>query len=192
MSIRIMLWIGVIAAFVLALVALQLAIGRETVRGSVTRNADGTVGHALVLYHPGLSDFQEALAGAFADGLVEGGWRVTITTTSRAATTDLRDVDLLVLGVHTYWFAPDVVTRRYLARAGDLGGTPVVALLSALGAAGRAAALTQEMIETAGGRVALVQPFFVLRPNDEDDGRPNRAVALELAHRLGLTMAPAP
>ena len=132
--------IGSLVAIGLALAALQLAIERETVREVEVANPDGGAGHALVLYHPGLSDLQEALSDAFVAELVERDWRVTRTTTSASAPSDVGAYDLLALGVHTYWWAPDGPTRRYLARVGDLGGTPVVVLLSALGAAGRAEA----------------------------------------------------
>jgi hypothetical protein len=105
-----------------ALATLQIAVERETAGSLEVRNPEGEAGHALVLYHPGLSDLQESLTNAFAQGLVERDWRVTRSTTSAAAPTDMAGFDLLVLGVHTYWWAPDGPTRRYLERAGNLYG----------------------------------------------------------------------
>lgn len=180
-----------LAAVGVGLALLQVAIEREVVRPIEVANADGASGHALVLYHPGLSHFQEALTGAFVARLVEADWRVTLTTTSVRAPTDAAAYDLLALGVHTYWWAPDGPTRRYLARAGDLGGTPVAVLLSALGASGRAEARTEDWVRRYGGRVLEVRPFFVMRPNDENDPRPNRVVALERAGELGGAVAAA-
>ena len=175
----------------LGLAVLQVAIERERVGPLEVVHAQGAAGHALVLYHPGLSDLQRALTDAFVAGLVERDWRVTRTTTSASAPSDLADVDLLALGVHTYWWAPDGPTRRYLARVGDLGGTPTVVLLSALGATGRAAERSADWVQRHGGRVVEVRSFFVLRPNDEADSRPNRVVALERARDLAATAAAA-
>lgn len=180
--------VGSLVAIGVALAALQFAIERETVSPVGVANPDGGAGHALVLYHPGLSDLQEALSDAFVAELVERDWRVTRTTTSASAPTNVGTYDLLALGVHTYWWAPDGPTRRYLARVGDLGGTPVVVLLGALGAAGRAEARSAEWIIRHGGRVVEVRPFYVMRPNDETDPRPNRAVALERAGELAAAV----
>jgi hypothetical protein len=180
--------VGSLVAIGVGLAALQFAIERETVSPIEVANPDGGAGHALVLFHPGLSDLQEALSDAFVAELVERDWRVTRTTTSASAPADVEAYDLLALGVHTYWWAPDGPTRRYLARVGDLGGTPVAVLLSALGAAGRAEARSAEWITRHGGRVVEVRPFFVMRPNDETDPRPNRAVALERAGELAAAV----
>jgi len=180
--------VGSLVAIGVALAALQFAIERERVSPVEVVHPDGGAGHALVLYHPGLSDLQEALSDAFVAELVERDWRVTRTTTSAAAPSDVGDYDLLALGVHTYWWAPDGPTRRYLDRVGDLGGTPVAVLLSALGATGRAEARSREWITRHGGRVVEVRPFFVMRPNDETDPRPNRAVALVRAGELAAAV----
>lgn len=176
----------IVLAALAALAVLQVAIEREVTREVEVRGPDGRAGTALVLYHPGLSELQEQLTDAYAGGLVEAGWRVERTTTSAAAPGDLTGYDLLVLGVHTYWWAPDGPTRRYLGRVEDLDGLPVVALVSALGAAGRALRVTEARIEAAGGTPQAVLPFFVMRPNDETDPRPNEVVALEAAYRAGL------
>lgn len=183
---RTLLVVAIAAA--IASVALQVAIERARPTPVVVFNAQGTAGTALLLYHPGLSDLQERLTDAFASALVDAGWRVERTTTSRDAPGDLTGYDLLVLGVHTYYWAPDGPTRRFLART-DLNGIPTVALVSALGAAGRAVRVTGERIAAAGGEVVAVRPFFVLRPNDERDPRPNLEVALDAAYQLGVAAA---
>jgi hypothetical protein len=170
------------------LAALQVAVDRETAGSLEVRNPEGEAGHALVLFHPGLSDLQGALTNSFVEGLVERDWRVTRSTTSVAAPTDTAGIDLLVLGMHTYWWGPDGPTRRYLERAGDLEGLPVVVLLSALGASGRAEARSAAWVIRHGGRVLEVRPFFVLRPNDEADPRHNRVVALGRARELATTV----
>jgi hypothetical protein len=184
-----MIWLLLVVGLAVALAYLQFSINRETVSGLEVLNPQGTAGTALIVYHPGLSDFQERLTSAFAKGLVDEGWRVERTTTSPSAPSEISGYDLLVLGVHTYWWSPDGPTRRYLERVGDLSGTPTVALLSALGAAGRSQRLTEELIRSSGGEVVTVLPLFTMRPNEENDPRPNQEVALELAHRAGREAA---
>jgi hypothetical protein len=181
-------WI-VLAALAGAILWLQVSINRETVSALEVLNPEGRAGRALIVYHPGLSDLQSRLTSAFARGLVEAGWRVERTTTSERAPTKLSGYALLVLGVHTYWWSPDGPTRRYLERVGDLEGKPTVALLSALGAAGRAQGLTEELIRNHGGKLLAVQPLFTMRPNDEQDSRPNDVVAADLAYRLARRIA---
>lgn len=188
---RYVIALGLVGILGVALAILQVAIEREAVGPVEVLHPEGVAGHALVLYHPGLSDLQLELTDAFVAGLVERDWRVTRTTTSVSAPTDMAGVDLLALGVHTYWWAPDGPTRRYLARAGDLGGTPTVVLLSALGATGRASDRSADWVRRHGGTVVEVRSFFVLRPNDEADPRPNRVVALERARDLAATAAAA-
>jgi hypothetical protein len=61
--------------------------------------------------------------------------------------------------------------------------------VSALGAADRALRVTEARIRSAGGEPEAVQPFFVLRPNDETDPRPNHQVALDQAARAGAAAA---
>ena len=180
--------IVILAVVGVTLAVVQFAIEREAVGAVDVANPDGRTGHALVLYHPGLSDLQLALSDAFVARLVARDWRVTRTTTSASAPIDLDTFDLLALGVHTYWWAPDGPTRRYLARAGDLRGTPVVVLLSALGAADRAAKRSAELVTRHGGWLLEVRTFYVLRPNDESDARPNRVVALERAGELAAVV----
>ena len=178
-----------LAGLALALAWLQVSINRETVSDLEILNPTGAAGTALIVYHPGLSKLQNELTSAFAMGLTDQGWRVERTTTSPAAPSDLAVYDLLVLGVHTYWWSPDDPTVRYLRRVGDLQAKPTVALLSALGATGRAERLTRARIEAVNGSVVDVQPFWVLRPNDESDPRPSPDVALDMAYRQALAVA---
>ena len=75
-------WIGLIV--VLAASAgfgawLMVGRNREVVSEVETLNPDGGVGTALVVYHPGRSDFQRRVFAGFAEGLVAGGWQVEMT-----------------------------------------------------------------------------------------------------------------
>ena len=189
MNLKLTVPLAILLALAATLAGLQVAINRERVSDVTVLNPEGAAGTALVVYHPGLSDLQQKLTRSFADGLVSNGWRVEITTTSQEAPTDLSDYDLLTLGVHTYWFAPDRPTRQYLKRLDDLNGKPTAALLTGLGSTGRAENRTEAFIREANGEVIDVMPFWVLRPNDEEDPRPNGEVALEMANEAGRNIA---
>jgi flagellar basal body-associated protein FliL len=73
--------VSLIVAIVLVVVAaaaslawVSWAVKRETVTPLTTLNAAGPTGKALVVFHPGLSDFPDRVAAAFADGLTQSGW----------------------------------------------------------------------------------------------------------------------
>ncbi len=184
MAIKQILWLTVFLLIALGLVWLQLSINREVVSDITVLNPEGKAGSALVAYHPGLSDFMQTVTLAFTDGLIASDWRVELTTISRETPAELADYDLLALGVHTYWWAPDAPTRRYLKRLGDLADKPTAVLLTALGQAGRSGAKTTALIEEHNGELAKLLTLYTLRPNDDDNpSRPNREVAVEMAFK---------
>ena len=53
---------------------MTVKVEREITSGMTAINPDDTAGTALVVYHPGLSDFPHDVANAFAEGLVARGW----------------------------------------------------------------------------------------------------------------------
>ena len=110
-----MVLIVVLAVLAAALVLSYLWLSIEVKSEVEVRNLEGDAGTALLVYHPGKSDFQEKVTYAFAEGLVSNGWRVELTTASAQAPTDLSSYDLLALGGPTYWFAPARPVRRYLS-----------------------------------------------------------------------------
>jgi len=130
-------------------------------------NPEGDVGTALVVYHPGKSDFQEKVTYAFAEGLVSNSWRVEITTASSQAPTDLSGYDLLVLGGPTYWFTPARPIRRYLSRFGDLGGQHTVTIITAMGAGGRSISIMDKQVREANGDLVKSLILYTFRPNED-------------------------
>ena len=130
-------------------------------------NAEGSES-ALIIYHPGLSSFMEDVAYAFADGLVESGWRVEITTASSEAPTDVSGYSLLVLGSPVYADAPASSIGRHIERIGDLKGIDTVLLVTSGGSVGSAEASMQQTVEEYNGRVELVLSLFTSAPNDGD------------------------
>ena len=137
------------------------------------KNADGTES-ALIIYHPGLSSFMEDTAYAFAEGLVENGWRVEITTASSQAPTDLSGYSLLVLGSPVYADSPSQTIQRYVERISDLNGSDTVLLVTSAGSDGGAEASMQQTVEEHGGTVVDVVSLFT-----------SEGSALELAKQAG-------
>lgn len=146
------------------------------------------VPQAFVSYNPGISDIQERVVSTFVDGLVHAGWQVHLTTTSMRTPTDLTEYDLLVISTNTYWWSPDVPTKRYLNRL-KLNGLPTVILVTASGQAARALERTEFFVKQAGGTVIKKKKFFVWRPNDENQmSKPNKEVAEEIAYNLAQNL----
>ncbi len=130
-------------------------------------NPEGTK-TALVIYHPGLASFQHDTTYAFADGLVENGWKVEITTPSSEAPTDLSGYSLLVLGSPVYAGSPAPTLQRHLERIGDLNGLDTVLIVTSGGSDGEAEATLQQAVEDHDGNVVLVLPLYTSIPNDGD------------------------
>jgi hypothetical protein len=65
-----------------SLVWLQWRIDQDVETPVTVANPDGRTGKALLVYQPGLTNFQEKVVTAFTEGLVASGWRVSITTPS--------------------------------------------------------------------------------------------------------------
>ncbi len=90
----------IIVSTILIVALSRLFYGRnkEIVSAVETLNPEGSIGTALVVYHPGKSDFQRRVFTGFTEGLVSNGWRVEVTTPSAQTPTDLSGYDLLILG----------------------------------------------------------------------------------------------
>ena len=186
------LWIGLISALAaLAVWGVWLMVGRnrEIVSDLQILNPGGKGGTALVVYHPGKSDFQRRVFAGFAEGLVSNGWRVEITTPSPQTPTELTGYDLLVLGGATYGFKPNQPIQRYLSRLGDLGGKPTVTIITALGMGERSTRIMEQLVHQANGHLVKALVLYKARPNDEDNpvgGRQNQNVAVEMATQAAL------
>ncbi|MEJ5328010.1 MAG: hypothetical protein WHU54_07180 [Candidatus Bathyarchaeia archaeon] len=120
---------------------------------------------ALIIYHPGFSSFMRDVVYAFADGLVENGWRVEVTTASAQAPTDLTGYSLLVLGSPVYAGSPSATIKRHLERIGDLKGIDTVLLVTSAGSDGTAEATLQQTVEEYNGNIKEVLSLFNSAPN---------------------------
>ncbi|MBY9013375.1 MAG: hypothetical protein KGD70_13455 [Candidatus Lokiarchaeota archaeon] len=132
---------------------------------------------ALVIYHPGLSSFNEDMTFAFGDGLVDNGWRVEITTASDQAPTDLSKYSLLVLGSPVYGGSPSASIKRHVERIGDLGGIESVLVVTSGGINAGAEVAMQQIIEDNNG---VVKTVLSLQTGD----------SLDVAKEAGLEIFP--
>jgi flavorubredoxin len=182
-----MVLIVVLVVLSAALVLSNLWLSRDVVSEVEVRNPEGDAGTALVVYHPGKSDFQERVTYAFAGGLVSNGWRVEITTASAQTPTDLSGYDLLILGGPTYWFTPNWPIRRYLSRLGDLRGQPTVAIITAMGLGGRSISIMENDVREANGDLVKSLILYTLRPNEDLYGINDAAeIATQAAKEIPL------
>lgn len=181
------LWIGLIVVFAaIAAWAAWLFSGRnrEVASEVTTLNPEGETGAALVVYHPGKSDFQRRVFAGLAEGLVSNGWRVEMTTPSPQTPTDLSGYDLLVLGGPTYGFTPNRPIQKYLSRLGDLGGKPTATIITALGMGERSTHIMEQLVRKANGKLVKALVLYKARPNDDDNyvnGKQNRELAVQMA-----------
>jgi flavorubredoxin len=181
----------VLAVIVVGVARLDYGRNKEVASAVEVLNPEGTTGTALVVYHPGKSDFQREVFSGFMEGLVSKGWRVESTTPSVQSPTDLSSVDLLVLGGPTYWFTPNRPIRRYLSRLGELEGQPTVTIITALGAGERSASIIQKQVREANGNLVKALLLYKMRPNDNYvDGEQNRALAVEMARQAAMEIPP--
>lgn len=142
-------------------------------------------GTALMVYHPGRRGFCYAVIHTFAQGLVSSGWRVHIATASSQAPTDVGSYDFLVFGGPTYMWSPARPIKRYLSSLGDLQRKPTEIIVTGFGATSRAISIMEKLVREANGQLVRSLSLTTLRPNDVQDPRPNREVALEMARRAG-------
>jgi flavorubredoxin len=181
--------LGLIAGIVAWVLWYWQRASREVVSSVEVLNPGGDRGTALLVYHPGRRGFFRSVIQAFAGGLVSGGWRVEITTASCQAPNDLSGYDLLVLGGPTYFWTPARPITRYVRRLGDLEGKPTVTIVTGFGSTGRSKSILEKLVQEANGKLVTSLALFKLRPNDEEDPRPNREVAMEMATRAGAAIS---
>ena len=184
--------IAVAAAIAFALAWLDYGRNQGVVSEIDVRNPGGSAGTALMVYHPGKSNFHRQVANGFAEGLISRDWRVEITTASGGAPSDLSAHDLLVLGGPTYFFTPNRPIRRYLSRLGDLKGKPTVTIITAMGAGQRSTAIMERRVREANGNLVRALLLYWMRPNDDDnhvDTRQNKALAVAMATEAAKQVA---
>jgi hypothetical protein len=190
-------WVRLIMAVVVvlligagSLIWVALSVSSERVTPVTTLNPEGSAGQALLVYHPGLSDFPDRIVGAFSDGLVQSGWRIDRTTASKQAPADLAGYDLVVLASPLYGGLARPMAD-YIARVGDFVGKPVAIILTGAGDTEATLAVTRDLVATAHGRVVAGLAYTTMRPNQSAKAYPgsNTDKAIAMALDAGMAMA---
>jgi len=176
--------IPVILGFFLGSILLQAQLASPSDLISV--NAEGAAGHVLVVYHPGLSDFQKDVTFALIEGLIEGDWACDIATAHRGAPLDVAGYDALVLGSPTYAWRPASPICNYIANLEGAEGKPTLLLLTAAGKIADAFDVFGAAIEAVGGQVIETLGIFQAAPNEETHGLSD---PLKIARRAGTQFA---
>ena len=177
-----MSWIMIpaVIGFFLGSILLQTMVGAPT--DLLALNPEGSTGLALVVYHPGLSDFQEEVTFAFVEGLIESGWACDVATVHRDAPMDVSSYDLLVLGSPTYAWRPAIPMQRYVSRLLGAEAKPTLLLLTAAGTFRDAFGAFATNIEAVGAVVVDTLGITQAAPNEEVHGISD---PLEIARRAG-------
>jgi flavorubredoxin len=123
--------------------------------------------NALIIMHPSwLDGFQEELTAAFAMSLAAKGWRVERMRARSDQIPELAAFQLIVIGTNTYYWRPDLPTKRVLAQL-NLESKRVVGIVSGAGSTDWAVASLRQLIVESHGEVLEVRPYWLWRPNDE-------------------------
>ena len=196
---KVLIGLGISLAIIVVIAAaagfwVMNTVTRERVSQVATLNAGGATGRVLLVYHPGLSDFQDRVVTAFAEGLAQRGWEIDQTTASQQAPADPSGYDLVVIGSPIYGGTVAKPLADYVARVGDFLGKPAVILLTGAGAATEALVATEGAVQAANGRVAQSLAYTTMQPNESEKAYSGSNVdkALQMARDAGLVLAVEP
>jgi len=103
----------------------EWSVYREVETETQVLNAKGAK-TAIVIYHPGLTDFAQNITYTYAEALETRGWRIEIATASPKAPTNLNAYSLLVLCWPIYDLNPGPTITNHLNRIGNLNGIDTV------------------------------------------------------------------
>ncbi len=132
---------------------MEYSVYREVTAETEVLNPAGTE-TALVVYHPGLTDYARNVTCTYAEALAKSGWRVEVATASPKAPTDIADYKLLALVWALYDFNPAPTITNQIHRIGDLNGTQtvIIAIGGGLDPLNAVASMNQ-IVEDANGTV---------------------------------------
>ena len=141
---------------------------------------------ALIIFHPGRSEFQTRLQRTLAEAMAAKGWSVDLVTAHESAPTDARGYQLLVLGGPTYNFRPARAILDHLDRLTSLAGKPVALVLTGGGMTDEAMNVLRQRVQDKRARVILALPLWTARPNSERHGIDD---PLEIVRRAAADLA---
>lgn len=180
---------GVLIMLAVGLVAISVLVQLEA-EYVLEELGGGSSGVGLVLFHPSRdAHFSDELSLALSEGFKDAGLTVERATLTSATPGSPEGYAIIGVVSNTYYWAPDLPTRRYLDRA-RLAGVPSIGVIGGAGSTGRSERLLDEALHDAGATVLGTRSVWLWRPNDEDRmDEPNRAVALEVARQFGQESA---
>lgn len=169
-STKALTWIMIPLIFVFFTSSIMMRVQQDISTDVLIVNEQGATGRALVVYHPGLSSFQDNVMEAYIAGLVDADWSVMVSTASVGAPTSMSDFDLLVLGSPTYAWKPAGPITRYLGRLRELSGLPTALILTGGASTGSAADQLEDAATAAGADVIGILELWQGAPNVEIQG----------------------
>lgn len=146
---------------------LEYSVYREVQTELDVLNPGGTK-TALVIYHPGLSDYAKNVTYTYAEALAVNGWRVEITTASPQAPTDIIKYSLLVLGWAIYDFNPAPTITNQIHRIGNLNSinTTVIILGGGLDSFNVKDSMTRIVQDANGNIIQMLTSYRSMRNFD--------------------------
>ncbi len=142
---------------------LEYSVYREVSTEIEVLNSEGAK-TALVIYHPGLSDFAKNITYTYANALAASGWRVEVATASPQAPTDLSKYQLLVLNWAIYDLSPAPTITNQIHRIGNLNGinTTIITIGGGINPFNAQEAMNK-IVQDANGNI--VQSLMLMRSN---------------------------
>ncbi|NHF59617.1 hypothetical protein FK220_009715 [Flavobacteriaceae bacterium TP-CH-4] len=146
---------------------------------------------ALIVYNPDVFyNLDEQVCTAFAEGLTEAGWYVTIATVAAAEKLSHETHELHVFCANTYNWAPDWPTSNFIENHPSLDKSKVVAITLGSGSTKRSQSLLEEIIQRKEAELLSSEVYWLMRPNeDTSTEKSNIEAALESAKALGKKTA---
>ncbi|HAZ11224.1 MAG: hypothetical protein A2X86_08370 [Bdellovibrionales bacterium GWA2_49_15] len=158
--------ISIIGIIVLTIVILSILVELEAPPQKEILYSGGAK-RALIVFHPSWKyHFQEDLTAAFARGLNSQGWSVDRITTSFKMLSDFNTYDMYIFGTNTYYWSPDLPTKRFLTDI-NLFQKPAVAIVSGPGYTERAEETMKELLDKANASIVTIHAFSLFRPSEK-------------------------
>ncbi len=179
-------WKKIVLTTLLILLAALLSVGgyleysvyREVPSDTQVLNNDGAK-TALVIYHPGLTDYAKNVTFTYAEALAASGWRVEVATANQKAPTNINHYQLLTLVWALYDFNPAPTVTNQLHRFGNLNGiqTVIIAIGGGLDPFKAASNMNNIVLDANG---TIVQSFTAYRGHSNTDLLTQKATELTL------------
>lgn len=177
--------------FAIIWAVLTFYVQKESVVNTLTINPDYKYRTALIVYNPDpFYNLDEQVCNAFAKGLANENWQVTVATTKAINENKIDTIDLLVVCANTYNWAPDKAIVNFIQSYPQIKNKNVVALCLGSGATERAKRLLEKQITERKGNLIDSKEYWLMKPNNDSiNNKSNIEIAIDMAHEHGLKIA---